>query len=177
MYITKTASGLVWSGSTATGRLSYSGTIEHIGGKYFVTNQGVLSWETSRLTRANTDINNFVGTCANIEWKYGVFSCPKTLSIITESGKYMTGILDISSGFIAQSGSITELDNGTLGKTWNQTGSIDLTRIVSIDGMLYSNNSGTLTPQNLKEEKIFTTLDSITHLSSLGDDIISVGIK
>lgn len=166
-YITKTASGLVWSGSTASGRLSYSGTLDHIGGKYFKNNTGVLSWELTRLTRANTDIDNFVSTCPNVEWKYGVFSCPQTRSILTESGKYMTGILDIRDRLIARSGSITELSNGTIGKSWSQTGVIDLTRVISIDGILYDNNSGTLTPQDPKETKISPLLDQILHISIL----------
>lgn len=166
-YITKTASGLVWSGSTASGKLSYSGTLDHIGGKYFKTNTGVLSWETTRLTRANTDIDNFVSTCPRVEWKYGVFSCPQTRSLLTESGRYMTGILDIRDRLITRSGSITEVSDGNIGKIWNQTGVIDLTRVALIDGILYSSNSGTLTPQDPKGERITLPLDQILHVSTL----------
>ena len=108
-----------------------------------------------------------MNTCPSIEWKYGVFSCPQTRSILTESGKYMTGILDIRDHLIARSGSVTEVSDGTLGKSWNQTGSIDLTRVALLDGILYSHNSSTLTPQDPKGEKISLPLDQIIHISSL----------
>jgi hypothetical protein len=46
----------------------------------------------------------------------------------------MTGVLDISHGLIARSGSITEIAGGNIGKIWSQTGTIDLTRMALIDG-------------------------------------------
>lgn len=177
VYIAKTASGLVWSGSTASGRLSYSRTLEHIGGKYFDTDQGILSWETTRFIKANTDITNFVRTCPSVEWRYGLFSCPKTRSILTENGKYMTGILDIRNHLIERSGSIIEVTGGTLGKSWSQTGTVDLANIAIVDGVLYDTHTGTLTPRDPKGTIISTPLESIGHASSLEDDIILIGMR
>ncbi len=89
----------------------------------------------------------------------------------------MTGVLDLRDHLIAQSGSITEISGGNTGKSWSQTGVVDLAKVAILSGIYYTNNSGTLTPRDPKEEKILTTLDTITHISSLGDDIVSVGVK
>ena len=176
-YITRTASGLAWSGATASGKVSYSGVLTYIGGRYFQSSTGVLKWGTGKFERATADISNFVATCPQIEWRYGVFSCPQAKSLLTEVGRYMTGVLDIRDHLIAQSGSITEISGGNTGKSWGQTGGVDLTRVAIMNGVFYTNSSGTLTPRDQTEEKILTTLDIITHISSLGDDIVSVGIK
>jgi hypothetical protein len=56
----------------------------------------------------------------------------------------MTGVLDIRNHLISRSGSITEISDGNLGKSWSQTGIIDLTKMVLIDGRLYMSNGGTL---------------------------------
>ncbi len=83
-YIMRTASGLVWSGSTATGKISYTGSFTYIGGQYFSTATGVLSWQTNKFISANRDISNFAETCPSIEWRYEVFSCPQTKSLLTQ---------------------------------------------------------------------------------------------
>ena len=176
-YITRTASGLVWSGSTASEKIVYSGSLTSIGGRYFQSNTDVLKWGTGKFEKVTADISNFITTCPHVEWKYDIFSCPQTRSLLTETGRYMTGVLDIRDHLIARSGSITGISDGDIGKSWSQTGGVDLTKVAIINGVFYTNSSGTLTPRNQIEEKIFTTLDTITHISSLGDDIISVGDK
>lgn len=43
--LVKTASGILWSGSVINEIRSYTGSFNHIGGKYFKTNTSILSWE------------------------------------------------------------------------------------------------------------------------------------
>ncbi len=176
-YITKTASGFVWSGATMSGRVSYSGSLRQIGGKYFKTATGVLSWETDRLTIANRDIANFIETCPRLEWRYELLSCPKTHSILTERGNYMTGVLDIRDHLISRSGSILEITGGNTGKSWSQTGAVDLTQIALIEGGLYMISSGTLSPHDPKMEQIPLPLDTITHATTLSDDSVFIGTR
>jgi len=89
----------------------------------------------------------------------------------------MTGIIDIRDHLIERSGSITQISEGRIGKTWTQTGEIDLTKIAILNNSLYFNNSGSLTPKDRTQEIITTPLDNIHHISSLDGDIVFIGIK
>ena len=93
-YIMRSLSGnLIYSGGTIRGSINYSGALEHIGGSYFVGGGRIWNWESTLLTRATPEIENYVDTCPELEWQDGIFSCPQANSILTPSGKYMTGVL------------------------------------------------------------------------------------
>jgi hypothetical protein len=83
-YILKTASGLIWSGSTMRGRMSYSGSLDHIGSVYFQTNTGVVWWSNHTLLRSSDPIQDYIKTCPDTEWRLGIFYCPAVGSILTE---------------------------------------------------------------------------------------------
>jgi hypothetical protein len=83
-YIIRTSSGLIWSGATMTGRVNYSGSLDQIGGVYFMTNTGVLRWATDKFMIADPYIQDYVETCPHVEWISGLFSCPQVHSILTE---------------------------------------------------------------------------------------------
>jgi hypothetical protein len=83
-YIMRTASGLIWSGATQTGRVNYSGSIEQIGGVHFKTATGVLRWATSGFMPADSYIEDYVDTCPRVEWTYGLLYCPAVGSVLTE---------------------------------------------------------------------------------------------
>lgn len=83
-YIIRTASGLIWSGATMTGRVNYSGSLDQIGGVYFMTNRGVLRWSTDKFLIADQYIQDYVETCPHVEWVSGLFSCPQVHSLLTE---------------------------------------------------------------------------------------------
>lgn len=61
-------------------------------------------------------------------WKYNVFYCEKTKSLLTEWGIYMTGIIDIQNNLIERSGAIVQISDWNIGKTWTQTGEINLSK-------------------------------------------------
>jgi hypothetical protein len=86
----------------------------------------------------------------------------------------MTGVLDISHGLIARSGSITEISDGNIGKIWTQKYAIDLRSIATLDGVLYDIHSGALTPRDPKMMNISTSLDTISHVSGLADDMFII---
>ncbi|MBC7503472.1 hypothetical protein H7169_00680 [Candidatus Gracilibacteria bacterium] len=174
-YITRMASGLFWSGALSSSKVNYSGSLEQIGGRYFRSGTGVLLWDAGKFEKANTAITNFVSTCEQVVWKYDLFSCPKSMSLLTEGGRYMTGILDIRNHLIARSSSITQISGGTLGKSWIQSGSTDLSRVFIIDGEYYTNNSGKLTPRISTLEILTIPLDNIEYASTLGEDTIFMG--
>lgn len=171
-YIIRTASGLLWSGALSSGRVSYSGSLEQIGGSYFRSWTGVLRWDSGKFQKANLVISNFVFTCEQIEWQYDIFSCPKSESLLTEWGKYMTGILDIRDHLISRSWSVTQIVGGTLAKSWNLSGSVDLSGVALIDGEYYMIDSGILTPQAPTLERLSIPLDSIQHVSTLWEETL-----
>lgn len=175
--IIRTASGYIVMEWTDAERIIYTGSLRYIGGKYFNTNTGTLVWENNNLTKANQNINNFIQTCKNAVWKYELFYCSRAKSLLTEWGIYLTGIIDIRDHLIERSGSITQISEGRIGKTWTQTGEIDLTKIAILNNNIYFNNSGSLTPKDRTQEIIATPLDSIHHISSLDGDIVFIGIK
>ena len=74
----------MWSGSTASGRLSYGGMLDQIGGMHFKTATGVLRWATSGFMTADSYIEDYVGTCPRVEWVSDLFYCPSVGSILTE---------------------------------------------------------------------------------------------
>ena len=84
----------------------------------------------------------------------------------------MTGILNIRNHLIARSGSVTQIVAGALGKSWNLSGSIDLSRVALIDGEYYTNSSGTFTPHVSTLEKLSIPLDSIQYTSTLGEETL-----
>jgi hypothetical protein len=176
-YIIKTASGLIWSGSTASGRINQSWSIEHIGGSYFRSNTGVLAWERDNFQKASLDITNFVETCPHIVWRDIGLSCPETKSILTTAGKYITGILDIRWDLISRSGSITEISDGNLGLSWKNTEHRELDSMNLVGDILYYTISGSLIPMNKGELTITTPLDQIILSQSQGDDILILGTK
>jgi hypothetical protein len=49
----------------------------------------------------------------------------------------MTGILNIQNNLVVQSGGIIEIKNGQLGKSWAQTGEINLENIAILGDTLY----------------------------------------
>jgi hypothetical protein len=177
IYIFKTASWLIWSGSTASGRVSYSWSLEHIGGSYFLTSTGVLTWERDNFQKASLDITNFVETCPHIEWRDVGFSCPETKSILTTGGKYMTGILDTRWDLISRSGSITEISGGNLGSSWKNPENRSLGSISLMEGILYYTISGSLIPMNKGEIAITTSLEQIIRAESQSDDTLILGTK
>jgi hypothetical protein len=83
-YITRTASGLIWSGATLTGRVNYSGSLEHIGSVNFETTTGAIWWPTDKFIRSDQYIQDYVKTCPEIKWISGLFYCPSVGSILTE---------------------------------------------------------------------------------------------
>ncbi len=169
----KTASGRIKLESTGK-YISYTWSLEYIGKNYFLTNTWVLIWENNTLKKTSPDISNFVQTCQDIKWKYDLFYCQKSKSILTEWGKYLTGILDIRDHMIEQSWSITEIIDGNLGKSWTQTGEINLNNIAITHGKLYTTNSGILIPRDQTQEIIKTPLNIINHVSDLEEDIIFI---
>lgn len=175
--IIKTASGYALNGWTGTKSIIYTWSLQYIGGKYFITNTGTLVWENSNFIQASQSINNFIQTCKNVIWKYDVFYCSKTMSLLTEWGTYMTGIIDIQNNLIERSGAIIQISNGNIGKTWTQTGEIDLAKIAIINNNIYFNNSGTLIPKDPKQEIITTPLENIHQVSRLEDDIVFIGME
>jgi hypothetical protein len=83
-YIMRTASGLIWSGSTATGRVNYSGSLEHIGSLHFQTSTGVVWWSNHTFIRSDEYIQDYVRTCPHIVWISELFYCPEVHSLLTE---------------------------------------------------------------------------------------------
>ena len=79
----------------------------------------------------------------------------------------MTGILDIRDHLIARSGSVLQIAGGALGKSWNLSGSVDLSRVALIDGEYYTSKYGILTPHTSSLEKLSIHLSSIQHVSTL----------
>jgi hypothetical protein len=49
----------------------------------------------------------------------------------------MTGILNIQNNLVAQSGTIIQIKNGLLGKSWAQNGEIKLENIAILSDTLY----------------------------------------
>lgn len=175
--IIKTASGYALNEWTGTQSIIYTWSLRYIGGKYFLANTGTLVWEESNLTKASQNINNFIQTCKNVMWKYNVFYCEKTKSLLTEWGIYMTGIIDIQNNLIERSGAIVQISDWNIGKTWTQTGEINLSKITILNNNIYFNNSGILTPKDPKQEIITSPLENIHQVSRLEDDIVLIGIK
>ncbi|NRH20867.1 hypothetical protein HOO68_02385 [Candidatus Gracilibacteria bacterium] len=173
----RTASGIIFSGSTFSGKLVYTAPLKFIGDKYFSTETGVLIWENNSFENGDLSIKNFVQTCKNVEWKYDLFYCPKTKSLLTEGGKYMTGIIDIRDSLIERSGSVIQIVSGNIGKSWTLTGDINLRKINIIDDILYLNNSGSLIPKDKTKQIIRTPLENILHISKLKDDMVFIGSK
>jgi hypothetical protein len=83
-YIMRTASGLIWSGATMTGRVNYSGSIDQIGGVHFRTKTGAIWWSTDKFITSGEYIQDYIKTCPHIEWKSELFYCPSVGSILTE---------------------------------------------------------------------------------------------
>jgi hypothetical protein len=83
-YIIQAASGLMWSGSTMSGRVNHSGSLDHIGGKYFKTNTTILRWEIDKFMLADEYITNYIRTCPQVAWVYELFYCPQVQSILTQ---------------------------------------------------------------------------------------------
>ncbi len=171
----KTLSGITWSGSLIPGLVGYTGSFDPIGGKYFRTNSGIVAWEGGKFKGASQNIVNFVQTCKLPLWKYDLFYCAMSKSLITEWGKYMTGILDIHDHLIEQSGSVMEIKNGIPWKKWSQNLEIDLEKITIINSVLYNNRSGSLIPTTKTELNIITPLENIDHVNILGEDIVLLG--
>ena len=174
--LARTASGIISSGSQVNEIRGYTGSFVHIGGKYFRTNSGILSWEWTQFKKVNPDIKNYVETCSDLYWNSDIFYCPKSQSLLTQSGRYMTGILNIQNNLIAQSGGIIELKNWILGKSWTQSGEINLENIVIINDIFYVKKSGDLISKN-NIENITTLLSNIDYASLLGEDTILVWKK
>ncbi len=82
-YIFKTASGLVWSGSTASGKVNYKESLQYIGGRYFKSATGVLIWGVEKFEKTNASIANFVQTCKKAQVIYGLLYCSRSQSILT----------------------------------------------------------------------------------------------
>lgn len=170
-YLPKTASGIIYSGSLVAGS---SGVLTHIGGIYFQTSTGVVNWEGVKFQKSRQDIANFIQTCSDIDWRYGIFVCPTSQSLLTISGKYMTGILDVENHMIIRSGSLTAIQNGVLGKSYSQTGTIDSSSIIFND-TLFEKKNGSLISKTNPEKNIITELDTIDQISLLGEELILLG--
>lgn len=168
-YLPKTASGIIYSGSLITGS---TGNLTHIGGIYFRTSTGILSWEGTKFQKATQEITNFIQTCSNIDWKYGVLICPASQSLLTTSGKYMTGIVDVQDKMIVKSGSIITLQNGVLGKIFSQTGTIDQNTIIVYDNTLFEKKNGSLISKTNPEKNIITELETIDQVTLLGEELV-----
>ncbi|MBX9808857.1 hypothetical protein K2X92_00500 [Candidatus Gracilibacteria bacterium] len=173
----QTATGLIGSGTLSHTGITFTGTLTHIGGKYFETSTGVLTWNGTRFVKSNSDIANFIETCENIEWKYGLFYCAKSKSLLTETGKYMTGILNLDNHLIIQSGALIEIKKGSPGKVFNQTGGIKAGNLfVNKDIFLIGNTGNLISPSN-HNKNISTILDSVSHISTIEETTIIVGKK
>ena len=173
----KTASGTIYSGSTSSGKILSTTPLKHIGENYFSSGSNVLVLENSTFETAPPNITNFVQTCKNVEWKDSLFYCPKTKSLLTEWGRYMTGIVDIRDSLIEKSGSVIQIVSGNIGKIWSHSGDINLRKISVIDDILYFNSSGSLVPKDKTKEIIRTPLESILHASKLKDDMVFIGTR
>ena len=173
----KTASGTIYSGSTSSGKILSTTPLKHIGENYFSSGSNVLVLENSTFEVAPPNITNFVQTCKNVEWKDSLFYCPKTKSLLTEWGRYMTGIVDIRDSLIEKSGSVIQIVSGNIGKIWSHSGDINLRKISVIDDILYFNSSGSLVPKDKTKEIIRTPLESILHASKLKDDMVFIGTR
>lgn len=173
----QTATWLIWSGTLSHTGITFTGTLTHIGGKYFETSTGVLTWNGTRFVKSNSDIANFIETCENIEWKYGLFYCAKSKSLLTETGKYMTGILNLDNHLIIQSGALIEIKKWSPWKVFNQTGGIKAGNLfVNKDIFLIGNTGNLISPSN-HNKNISTILDSVSHISTIEETTIIVGKK
>jgi hypothetical protein len=171
-FLIRTASGIISSGSIVLGS---TGITDHIGGKYFRTNTGILTWEWTKFQKSSQDISNFIQTCSNIDWKYGILFCPTSQSILTTGDRYMTGILDIQNDMIIKSGAIIAHKKWELGKIFSQTGWIDTNNVIIFDNILFTKKAGTLISKTSPEKNITSTLDTISHILSLGEEVILLG--
>lgn len=89
----------------------------------------------------------------------------------------MTGILDIRNNLIARSGSILEVQNGNIGKTWNQTGEINLANIHIIHSNILTEQSGSLISKIDPKLNIITGLEKLNTAAILDENLLLFGEK
>ncbi len=177
-YLAQTLSGnILSSGSIVNDFKSYSGSLKYIGWKYFNTSSGALEWKNTKLQKASAEKNNFIKTCKNIKYQSSILYCPESKSLLTEWDKYMTGILDIRNNLIARSGSILEVQNGNIGKTWNQTGEINLANIHIIHSNILTEQSGSLISKIDPKLNIITGLEKLNTAAILDENLLLFGEK
>lgn len=134
-----------------------------------------MSWEGIKFQKSRQDITNFIQTCSDVDWKYGILVCPTSQSLLTISGKYMTGILDVQNHMVIRSGSVIALQNGALGKSYSQTGTIDSSSVIIFNDTLFEKKNGSLISKTNPEKNIITELDTIDQVSLLGEELTLLG--
>lgn len=87
----------------------------------------------------------------------------------------MTGILDVQNHMVIRSGSVIALQNGALGKSYSQTGTIDSSSVIIFNDTLFEKKNGSLISKTNPEKNIITELDTIDQVSLLGEELTLLG--
>lgn len=141
-YLLRTKSGVLSSsGLTDTGAMIAYGAMKHLGNGYFQSGSGLVFWNGQSLKETSREMENFVKTCKDIRFEFGVFLCDSTNSLYTPDGIYSTGILDIHDGMVAKSGTLISLQDGKITRYPNHSGALDLKKVTILNNNLYTLSS------------------------------------